>query len=128
MLVLVAVRLTLERDETGERRIAWYDAGQAVAFLTLQATAMGLSVRQMEGFDRDARARGVRRARRASSPPSSWRSATPAIRETLDASKRTATARSASRGRGRPLGEQFVFEGGVGKLIGDQSYFDFRWP
>jgi nitroreductase len=30
---------------------AWYDAGQAVAFLTLQATAQGLSTRQMQGFD-----------------------------------------------------------------------------
>ena len=42
-------------------RMAWYDAGQAVGFLSLQATAQGLSVRQMEGFDRDAarRACGV---------------------------------------------------------------------
>jgi nitroreductase len=47
VLVLVAV------DETrkyGPSSGAWYDAGQAVAFLTLQATAMRLSVRQMEGF------------------------------------------------------------------------------
>jgi nitroreductase len=35
---------------------ALYDTGQAMAFLTLQATAMGLAVRQMEGFDA-ARAR-----------------------------------------------------------------------
>jgi nitroreductase len=47
VLALVAV------DETrkyGPSAGAWYDAGQAVAFLTLQATAMELSVRQMEGF------------------------------------------------------------------------------
>ena len=47
VLVLVVV------DETrkyGPSAGAWYDAGQAVAFLTLQATAMELSVRQMEGF------------------------------------------------------------------------------
>jgi nitroreductase len=37
-------------------RLACYDTGQAVALLTVQATSMGLSVRQMEGFDR-ARAR-----------------------------------------------------------------------
>jgi nitroreductase len=53
VLVLVAVRLTHERDEMVNSH-AWYDAGQAVAFLTLQATATGLGTRQMQGFDRDA--------------------------------------------------------------------------
>jgi nitroreductase len=52
VLVLVALRLTVERNET-VNPMAWYDTGQAVGFLTLQATAMGLSVRQMEGFDRE---------------------------------------------------------------------------
>ena len=52
MLVLVALRPTLERNETINPH-AWYDVGQAVAFLTLQATSIGLSVRQMEGFDRE---------------------------------------------------------------------------
>jgi nitroreductase len=55
VLVLLAVRPTLEGNEAANAH-AWYDAGQAVAMLTLQATAMGLSVRQMEGFDH-ARAR-----------------------------------------------------------------------
>jgi nitroreductase len=55
VLVLVTVRQTHERNEADNVH-AWYDAGQAVAFLTLQATASGLSLRQMEGFDR-ARAR-----------------------------------------------------------------------
>jgi nitroreductase len=51
VLALVAVRKTFEAvDVTNES--AWYDAGQAVALLVMQATAMGLSVRQMEGFDR----------------------------------------------------------------------------
>jgi nitroreductase len=55
VLALVAVRKTFENlDATNES--AWYDAGQAVALLVMQATAMELSVRQMEGFDR-ARAR-----------------------------------------------------------------------
>lgn len=46
-LVLVVVD---EARQYGPSAGAWYDAGQAVAFLTLQATAMQLSVRQMEGF------------------------------------------------------------------------------
>jgi nitroreductase len=37
-------------------RHAWYDVGQAAAYLTLQATALGLYVHQMAGFDA-ARAR-----------------------------------------------------------------------
>jgi len=57
LLVLIAVRLTLERNDAVNAH-AWYDAGQAVAFLTLQATSMGLSIRQMEGFDA-ARARAA---------------------------------------------------------------------
>jgi nitroreductase len=52
VLVLVAVRSTLERNEA-ENAHAWYDAGQAVGFLTLQATEMGLGLRQMAGFDRE---------------------------------------------------------------------------
>jgi nitroreductase len=53
VLVLVAVKPTF--DQNGAvNQVAWYDAGQAVAFLSLQATAQGISLRQMEGFDRDA--------------------------------------------------------------------------
>ena len=51
ILVLVAVRVSVERAES-VGPAAWYDAGQAVAFLTLQATAQELSIRQMAGFDR----------------------------------------------------------------------------
>jgi nitroreductase len=50
VLVLVAVRATFERNET-QNALAFYDAGSAVAFLTLQATAIGLHTRQMQGFD-----------------------------------------------------------------------------
>lgn len=53
VLVLVAIRTTLERNEAPNSH-AWYDTGQAVGFLTLQATAQGLSVRQMQGFDANA--------------------------------------------------------------------------
>jgi nitroreductase len=52
VLVLVSVRLTLERNET-VNPLAWYDAGQAVALLTLQATSQSLAIRQMAGFDRE---------------------------------------------------------------------------
>jgi nitroreductase len=52
VLVLAVVRLTLDRSES-VNPLAWYDAGHAVALLTLQATSQGLSVRQMEGFDRE---------------------------------------------------------------------------
>ena len=52
-LVLLAVRTTHERDEAVNAH-AWYDAGQAVAFLALQATGGGLAIRQVQGFDRDA--------------------------------------------------------------------------
>jgi nitroreductase len=61
VLVLACVRVTLERGETPNPH-AWYDTGQAVALLTLQATSQGLSVRQMEGFDRE-------RARQAANVP-----------------------------------------------------------
>jgi len=52
VLVLASIRLTLERTEQ-PNPLAWYDAGQAVALLTVQATAQGLFVRQMEGFDHE---------------------------------------------------------------------------
>ena len=52
VLALVVVRVTLERAESVNPH-AWYDVGQAVGFLTLQATSMEVSVRQMEGFDRE---------------------------------------------------------------------------
>jgi nitroreductase len=53
--VLVLVAVQDERSSGGVARAgAWYDAGQAVAFLTLQATSMGIAIRQMEGFDADA--------------------------------------------------------------------------
>jgi nitroreductase len=51
-LVVAAVRLTFERNGA-PNTAAWYDAGQAVGFLSLQATADGLATRQMLGFDGD---------------------------------------------------------------------------
>jgi nitroreductase len=52
VLSLVAVRRTLERDGNVNAH-AWYDTGQAVSTLALQATALGIAVRQMQGFDPD---------------------------------------------------------------------------
>lgn len=51
MLVLVAART--ESRRFGPNRFALYDTGQAVTLLTMQATSMGLGVRQMAGFDHD---------------------------------------------------------------------------
>ncbi len=49
-LILTAVQLVVER--TGEtNQHAYYDAGQAVAYLTIQAQSQGLAIRQMEGFN-----------------------------------------------------------------------------
>ena len=62
VLALVCVRATLERNESPNTH-SWYDTGQAVGFLTLQATSQGLSIRQMQGFDAE-------RARAACDVPS----------------------------------------------------------
>jgi nitroreductase len=53
VLVVGVVRLTLEQKGT-VNQMAWYDAGQAIALMVVQATAQGLSVRQMAGFSHDA--------------------------------------------------------------------------
>lgn len=48
-LIVMATQVT---DDTGKpRRWAWYDAGQAAADLTMQASSLGLVVHQMGGFD-----------------------------------------------------------------------------
>jgi len=52
VLVVTAVRLKFEAKDA-PNPMAFYDAGQAVALLVLQATAQGLSVRQMAGFRHD---------------------------------------------------------------------------
>lgn len=51
VLALSAVRTSYE-DTGTTNQMSWYDAGQAVALLTVQATSQSLGVRQMEGFDR----------------------------------------------------------------------------
>jgi len=113
VLALVAVRLTLERGES-VNPLAWYDAGHAVALLTLQATSMGIAVRQMAGFDGE-------RARVGCGIPAPFE---PAVvmaigyagdPETLMHEKHR-EAEKLPRLR-RPLG-QFVFEGAWERPIG----------
>ena len=52
MLIVTAVRLRFETRDI-DNPMAFYDAGQAVALLVMQATSQGLSVRQMAGFRHD---------------------------------------------------------------------------
>src|SRR5215467_14155384 len=110
VLVLVALRGNFEGHDVPNAS-AWFDAGQAVALLVVQATAMGLSVRQMEGFD-SARAREVMRV-----PPEFEPAITMAIGyagdpESLTHEKHRQAERT-PRTR-RPLSE-FVFDGQWGK-------------
>ena len=51
VLVVIVVQTTFEQTG-GTNALALYDVGQAVATMSLQATAQGLGLRQMEGFDR----------------------------------------------------------------------------
>lgn len=109
-LVLVAVRLKHERLEIDNSH-AWYDAGQAVGFLTLQATAAGLSVRQMQGFDPEI-------ARRVCDVPAPFEPAVVmAIGHAGDPETLTTPAhRDAERApRVRRALSEFVFEGEWGK-------------
>ena len=56
--VLVLVSTRPAGQDGKPNRYAWYDTGQAVSLLTIQATSMGLGLRQMAGFNHD-RARDV---------------------------------------------------------------------
>lgn len=49
--VLLLVVAKTERTPGQPNRYAWYDVGQAVAHLSVQATAEGLVLHQMGGFD-----------------------------------------------------------------------------
>ena len=52
VLMLVTARVESERFK-GPNEHAWYDTGQAVTLLSMQATAMGVGARQVAGFDAD---------------------------------------------------------------------------
>ncbi len=51
--LLMLVVAEMESAEGQRRRHAWYDCGQAVGNLAIQAMHDGLMLRQMGGFDRD---------------------------------------------------------------------------
>ena len=113
VLALVAVRLTHEQNEL-VNPLAWYDAGQAAALLTVQATAQGLAIRQMAGFDKEK----VRESCRIPEPFDPF--VVMAIGyagdpESLEFEKHREAERT-PRIR-RPLGD-FVFEGAWGTGIG----------
>ncbi|MEZ5316721.1 MAG: nitroreductase family protein [Vicinamibacterales bacterium] len=106
VLLLVTVREDFERYGVANAH-AYYDTGQAVAQLTMQATALGLGVRQIAGFDPD-------RAREACAVPAPFRPAVViAIGYAGDpatlAREKHRAAEGAPRKR-RPLRE-FVFAG-----------------
>ena len=52
VLVLALAQSTYSKTGTAYRH-SWYDLGQSVAHLSVQATALGLAVHQMGGFDAD---------------------------------------------------------------------------
>ncbi len=113
VLALVAVRTTHERGDAVNSH-AWYDAGQAVAFLALQATASGLAIRQVQGFDRD-------RARTACHVPEPFEPAlVMAIGYAGDPDALTVDRyRDAERAaRQRHAIEEFVFEDTWGRALG----------
>jgi nitroreductase len=68
VLVLSVAKLDFTHDGLLNRH-AWYDVGQAAAYLTLQATELGLYVHQMAGFD-------VRKARQLLGIPAGYEPAT----------------------------------------------------
>jgi nitroreductase len=53
VLIAVVARETYRKNDKPNPH-AWHDTGQAIAWLTVQATALGLSVHQMGGFDAGA--------------------------------------------------------------------------
>jgi nitroreductase len=117
LLVLAAAATHLKRSG-GLNRSAWYDAGQAVAFLTLQATSLGLGIRQMEGFDRDA-------ARRVCNVPDDYEPVVvmaigyPGDPDALAGERERFSERQP---RQRQPTETFVFEGVWGAPLGGVRY------
>jgi nitroreductase len=53
LLIVAVAKVTTDSEPPSVNRHAWYDVGQAVAHLTIQASSMGLSIRQMGGFSPD---------------------------------------------------------------------------
>jgi nitroreductase len=106
VLILAAVQMVAEK--TGEtNRHAYYDAGQAVAYLTLQAQSQGLGIRQMEGFDH-AIAREVCEVPDGFEPAVIMAVGYPGSPETLASEKHRAAEITPRR---RRKASEFVFDG-----------------
>jgi len=112
VLVLVAVKTHHDQFDA-ENTHAWYDTGQAVSLLTIQATALQLAVRQMQGFDADA-ARAACRIPEGFDPAIVMAIGYPGDPESLEKPSHRQAER-APRTR-RPISE-FVFEGAWGHPV-----------
>ena len=111
-LILTAVQLVVE--QTGEtNRHAYYDAGQAVAYLTIQAQSQGLAIRQMEGFSH-AIAREVCQVPDGFEPAVVMAVGYPGSPETLSSDKHRAAEVAPRR---RRKASDFVFDGTWGKAF-----------
>jgi nitroreductase len=109
--VLMLSIAKLDFTHNGQRnRHALYDVGQAAAYLTLQATALGLYVHQMAGFD-------VEKARRLLKIPDGFE---PAAMMALGYLRDSEPMQDATRPHGKPLRtrkplDSLLFEGMWGK-------------
>ena len=109
-LILAAVQLVVE--QTGEtNRHAYYDAGQAVAYLTIQAQSQGLGIRQMEGFSH-AIAREVCQVPDGFEPAVVMAVGYPGSPDTLASDKHRAAEVAPRR---RRKASDFVFDGAWGR-------------
>lgn len=114
LLGFSVAKLAFERNGKPNRH-AWHDLGLAMASLLVEATARGLSVHQMAGYDAD-KARAVCGVPDGFEPVAAF-----AIGYSLDAAsverldERTRARETAPRTR-RPIG-QFAFEGRWGDPI-----------
>jgi nitroreductase len=112
VLILTAVQLVVE--QTGEaNRLAYYDTGQAVAFLTLQAQSQGLAIRQMEGFSH-AVAREVCQVPEGFEPAVVMAVGYPGPPDVLASEKHRAAELTP---RKRRKASDFVFDGAWGKAF-----------
>jgi nitroreductase len=116
VLVLAAVRTSYE-DSGIANQMSWYDAGQAVSLLTIQATSQDLAIRQMEGFDR-ARARAAFAIPAEFEPGVAIAIGYPGDPATLSLEKHKAAE---TQPRKRRSINDFVYGGAWGKALGQDG-------
>lgn len=113
LLLAVAQR---ERQPGTPNRFAWYDLGQAVALLSTQATADGLALHQMGGFDSE-------KARQAFAIPEGYEAVTAialGYHGSLDALPEDQQVRERAPRQRKPL-EAFVFAGQWGQPLAAEA-------